>query len=645
MKWWIEWDERLTSGGYGPGQLVPIPMEDNTWRVRNSSMQNDTNKPQVGDQVHQKAKELDGLLSFSRVAKPSSSIDEVLGFAAEDVMDVISPDLVLIFLREDKKLVYAGELSTAFTYDRNPLEKIRECMWKSVISQEKMIQSSDLPEDLLHMLDECNQVGIESFAGAPLYTNGEINGVMSVFSVAQRDFGLERKFIEIYTTLVSNALQIVWLNNEVEAERSRKKKAEMQLEIYRLQLEDIIKLRTEELAQRALDLEKEVADRMVGELSEREQRTLAEALIDAAAVINSTLDLEVVLDRMLVNLGNVVPHDSATVMLISEDKNVANIARYKGRFQRQPTNTAPQSRFDIQNTGTFRQMNETRRPLIITNVEEDPNWLMLEGSEWIKSYVGAPIILGDEVIGYLNLASSKPYFFTSTHAVRLRAFANHASIAIQNARAYDQARKLAVLEERQRLARDMHDVVSQTLFTASVVAESLPMQWERDKEKGQEGLDRLRRLTKGALAEMRTLLIELRPDALTKADLGDLITQVVEGATSRAEFDASISVGGRGPLPPDVQTELFRIIQEIFNNIIKHARAKMVMVKYFYDHDGVTIQVGDDGRGFDPDDIQGERFGLSIMRERAESIGATLSITSQPGLGTHITVVWQVDEG
>jgi signal transduction histidine kinase len=481
---------------------------------------------------------------------------------------------------------------------------------------------------------------LDSFAGVPLYTMGEISGFLVLASRTPRDFGKQAKFIQAFAAQVSTALQNVLLGKQAQEEFSNKKKAEMQLEIYRLQLEDIINLRTEELAQRTLDLEKEVADRSLGELTEREQRTLAEALIDAAAVLNSTLDLDDVLDRMLLNLENVVPHDSATVMLIGDDKDIANIARYKGRYQGQPTDTRPRSRFEIRNTATFLQMNDSKRPLIITNVEDDPNWVDLPGSEWIKSYIGSPIILDDEVIGYLNLASSKPYFFTSTHAVRLRAFANHASIAIQNA-----ARKLAILEERQRLARDMHDVVSQTLFTASVVAEALPLQWERDQEKGKEGLDRLRRLTKGALAEMRTLLIELRPDALTKADLGDLITQVAEGATSRAEIDVSVSVGGRGPLPPDVQTEMFRIVQEIFNNIIKHARANNVIVKYNYTPDWIIIHISDDGRGFDPEQIQGERFGLRIMRERADSIGARFEVSSQPGGGTNIEVEWWVDEG
>ncbi len=607
-------------------------------------MENSVSKKNNQDQMHQQSIELDAMISFANKTFVSESLNQVVESALDAAIQAIAPDLVLIFLREGDKLVHAGELSKAFTYDQSPLKRIRKCFWKSVVSWGTLVHSSDLPEDLGYMLEECKQVDIESFAATPLFIDGEINGVLGLASLTQQDFGSRAKFIEAFASQVSNRLQNLNLSVKIQEEIANKKKAEMQLEIYRLQLEDIIKLRTQELAQRALDLEKEVADRMLGELTEKEQRTLAEALIDAAAVLNSTLDLDDVLDRILLNLENVVPHDSATVMLISDDKDTAYIARYKGRFQRQLSDSTPRSRFKIRKTPTFRKMEESKSPLIITNVAEDPDWVDLQGSEWIKSYIGAPIILGDEVIGYLNLVSSKPYFFTSTHSVRLRAFANHASIAIQNARVYDQARKLAILEERQRLAREMHDVVSQTLFTASVVAEALPLQWERDQEKGQEGLDRLRRLTKGALAEMRTLLIELRPDALIKADLGDLITQVAEGATSRAEIEVSLSIDGRGPLPPDVQTEMFRIVQEIFNNIIKHARASEVTVKYDYSPDGVTVSVSDDGRGFDPEQVKEDRFGLRIMRERVENLGAVLKIESQPGEGTTIEVEWKVDQ-
>jgi two-component system nitrate/nitrite sensor histidine kinase NarX len=567
----------------------------------------------------------------------------VVNHTLEGVIAAVPADLALVFFPEEDQIPHAGRLSDQFIYDQSPLRQIGDCLWSAAASQDGLVCSSEIPEDQHKSIEACRQAGIESFAGIPLTIRGKTLAVLGIFSSAPADFNGQAKFLGAFAAQAASGLQAALLSKLAREEINKRKKAEMQIEIHRLQMDDVIHQHTLDLERRVQELQEEVSTRVMGELTEREQRTLAEALIDASTVLNSTLDLNDVLDRILINLENVVPHDSATVMLMGEDRDVAYIARYKGRDQREPAETTPRSRFVIQKTATFQKMEDTRKPLIIPDVKEDSDWVDVQGSEWIQAYIGAPIILDEEVIGFLNLVSSKPYFFTSTHAVRLRAFANHAAIAIQNARVYDQARKLAILEERQRLARDMHDVVSQTLFTTSVVAEALPIQWERDPEKGREGLERLRRLTKGALAEMRTLLIELRPEALTKADLGDLILQIAEGAKSRAEFEIECAVVGRGSLPAEVQGEMFRIVQEVFNNIIKHARASQVTIQYEKTEQGVYLLIRDDGRGFDPGQIKDDRFGLRIMRERAEGIGADLKIDSGAVKGTSVEIKWAYD--
>src|SRR5690606_27738926 len=124
--------------------------------------------------------------------------------------------------------------------------------------------------------------------------------------------------------------------------------------------------------------------------------------------------------------------------------------------------------------------------------------------------------------------SSTPGYFSPTHAERLQAFAGLAAIALQNALFYDQAQELAALEERQRLARNLHDAVSQMLFSASVIAEALPHLWERDPERVRPQLAELHKLTRGALAEMRMLLMELRPTALQEAELNELLQQLTD---------------------------------------------------------------------------------------------------------------------
>ncbi|MGD8626864.1 MAG: two-component regulator propeller domain-containing protein, partial [Anaerolineae bacterium] len=210
----------------------------------------------------------------------------------------------------------------------------------------------------------------------------------------------------------------------------------------------------------------------------------------------------------------------------------------------------------------------------------------------------------------------------------------------------------AVAAERSRLARDLHDAVSQTLFSASLIAEALPKSWQRDQAEGRQLLQELRQLTQGALAEMRSLLLELRPAALLEAELGDLLGQLAEAARAREGLPIDVRVRGRGKLPAEVHIALYRIAQEALNNVVKHARAGRVRVDLDFSHrlsDSDEVQVAlsieDDGRGFDPGATAPDRLGLGIMRERAESVGARLTVESQAGAGTKVKVVWPDGQG
>ena len=227
---------------------------------------------------------------------------------------------------------------------------------------------------------------------------------------------------------------------------------------------------------------------------------------------------------------------------------------------------------------------------------------------------------------------------------------------MENARLYEQAQDLAAMQERQRLARDLHDSVSQTLFSASLTAQVLPRLWERHPEEGQQCLTELSRLTRGALAEMRTLLVELRPNVLVETRLGDLLRQLAEAITSRTRMLVQVITEGHATLPPDVQVALYRIAQEALNNVAKHAGASQAIVRLQYSRPsrhncqmvrltmarrlGVELNINDDGRGFQQAGISADHLGLGIMRERAEAIDAALMIESEIGCGTHVVVIW-----
>ena len=198
----------------------------------------------------------------------------------------------------------------------------------------------------------------------------------------------------------------------------------------------------------------------------------------------------------------------------------------------------------------------------------------------------------------------------------------------------------AVTAERTRLARDLHDAVTQTLFSSSLIAEVLPDLWAMDIEEAKRSTEELRQLTRGALAEMRTLLLELRPASLTQTRLSDLIKQLCEAFIGRSRLPITLTIEGERNLPPEVQIAFYRIAQESLNNVFKYARARQVNVSLLLSASGVKFEVCDNGIGFDTSASKPTSLGMRIMRERAEAIGADFHIFSTPGSGTCVEVTW-----
>jgi PAS domain S-box-containing protein len=198
----------------------------------------------------------------------------------------------------------------------------------------------------------------------------------------------------------------------------------------------------------------------------------------------------------------------------------------------------------------------------------------------------------------------------------------------------------AVTSERTRLARDLHDAVTQTLFSATLIADVLPDIWEMNETEGKRRLEELRQLTRGALSEMRTLLVELRPNALIEVPLPTLLRQLSEALTGRARIDIQFLCEGERALPSDVQIALYRIAQEALNNVVKHSKAsKAAVLLRLGEH--VRLNITDNGNGFDPNKVTADHLGLKIMCERSEAMGAKFNLYSEPGEGTQVTVTWQ----
>ena len=272
---------------------------------------------------------------------------------------------------------------------------------------------------------------------------------------------------------------------------------------------------------------------------------------------------------------------------------------------------------------------------------ELPDRLRREAAgDGIGHVLAAPLTATSGPAGALIIVRDVPAgSFSDEERLLARTVSEALAAMIEIDRLHRRETRQAAEHERQALARDLHDAVTQSLFSAALIAEALPAVWERDPEDGRRNLERLRRLARAALAEMRTLLFELRPAALEAAPLDTLIERLGDALGGQTQIDITIEVDDVD-LPPDVKIAFYRVTQEAFSNVAKHARATQVTACVLAVDGGATLTVRDDGRGFDPADVASGHLGLHIMNERLERVSATLTIDSVPGEGTTIRAAW-----
>jgi signal transduction histidine kinase len=375
------------------------------------------------------------------------------------------------------------------------------------------------------------------------------------------------------------------------------------------------------------------AMRLLGEA--RRQRDMAEALRQTTSALSRSLDQQNVLGTILEQLYLVIAYEGAAVALVEGDELV--IVDAKGLSAR---NLGRRVLAGGQGAGLA--VLQDGRPLLIDDTLTWDGWDAWNSTQVVRSWLGVPLVSSEGVIGVLNLDSTSPYAFVPSQIDLLMTFADQAAIAVVNARLYEQAQDSAAANERQRLARDLHDAVTQTIFSASLVAASLPVRLNGMTLEALADVQMLQLLTRGALAEMRTLLLELRPEHLRAARLDLLLSQLAEAFAGRTGISAAVNANcdPTFELPYSVKVAAYRVVQEALTNIAKHAQAMHVTINCTLRPQTLRVAVIDDGRGFHPAVVAPERLGLAIMRERAAEIGAELTIDSEPGLGTHLFLTW-----
>jgi len=465
------------------------------------------------------------------------------------------------------------------------------------------------------------------------------------------------------------------------------------------ELEMQVEERTHALEQRTQELEERTRE------TERRRQEL-EALYRADEELRRHLRLDEVLQALVDIAVDVLQADKSAV-LVWDGGGERLVTRVARGFS---SETMACLSF-VRGEGSAGHVAASGQPVVVEDVRSDPRCeserpevVQAVLSSGVHSFMHLPIQIKSDVFGVFNVSYTRPHAFGEDEQRLFTALAQRAALAIENAQLYEQAQQLAVVEERGRLARDLHDAVTQTLFSSSLIAEALPTLWESDQKQGRQLLKELRQLSRGALAEMRTLLLELRPTALVEANLGDLLRQLAEAVTGRTGIPVTVALEHLCALPSEAHVALYRIAQEALNNVVKHANARHVEVSLrcvappspslgrgaggegasspfqepvlseakeegpgvrassplpglgegpgvraisplpgLGEGPGVRaeLRVSDDGCGFDAACIPPDRLGLGIIRERAQAIGATLQIESQPGRGTQIVVTWE----
>jgi len=415
----------------------------------------------------------------------------------------------------------------------------------------------------------------------------------------------------------------------------------------------------------------DITERKRMEQAEREQRILAQALRDTAAALTSTLHFDQVLDRILANVGRVVPHDAASIMLIDAEQRTTRIYRSHGYAERGMSMDMYSWRLKTDDFATLHVMTETGQAVILADTYADPAWVWFPEMDWIRSHIGAPIFSKEQLIGFMNLDSATPGFFTPVHADRLQAFADQAAIAVENARLYDKADRRAYELEQQAIelqtrneeldafahtvAHDLKNPVGLMMGYAETLAQDYSAISDDQRQRFLQTIARNARKMNSIIEELLHLAQVRQVQVATEPlDMSGIVSEALQRLTdaveqSRAEIvwpDVSAWPVARGYAP---------WVEEVWINYLSNAlkyggRPPRIELGAEAQPDGVArFWVRDNGPGIPPEAqsrlftpftrldqvrAKGHGLGLSIVRRIVEKLGGQVGVESQVGQGS-----------
>jgi PAS domain S-box-containing protein len=367
------------------------------------------------------------------------------------------------------------------------------------------------------------------------------------------------------------------------------------------------------------------------------------ALLEVSRNVASNLDLSSLFKLILTQLKTVIDYTGAGIAVLEGNDFI--LLEYLG-----PVEVAQMGnlRFPVSKSGGYLEVINRRAPYIIEDIWGQDDRIR-ESQDHFKdhmrthfqhthAWIGLPLIVNDKLIGVLRLDHEQPGYFTDSHARLAIGFAEMAAVAIENDRLNQQAQALGALKERQKLARELHDSISQSLYGIALGVRTARTLLDRDPAKAVEPLDYCLNLADASLADMRALIFELRPESLEMEGIIAAIRKHIDALQARYGLEVQTVLCDEPPIPVQTKEALYRIAQEALQNIIKHASATAVRIFMDCSNDQIELEVCDNGRGFDSDATFPGHLGLKSMRERAEQVGGSFFVDSKPGSGTCLRV-------
>jgi signal transduction histidine kinase len=357
--------------------------------------------------------------------------------------------------------------------------------------------------------------------------------------------------------------------------------------------------------------------------------------------ITSILDIDVLLPRVVEMIREAFGYYHVQVFLVDRDANELVLRASSDN------KSLEHRRLDLEMSSINARAAQTGQAVLVDDVTRDPEYLADSQLPETRSELAIPLRLGNQVIGTLDVHNAQAGAFGAEDVVAIQSLGDQIVVAIENAHLYEQSRELAVLEERTRLARDLHDSVTQSLYSLVLLTEG----WRRLIHSGagaapgaagaqtEDYLGRVGEIAQQAQREMRLLIHELRPPMLEQEGLVGALRKRLDAVERRLGIEARVVMDDLVEVPLAVEEGLYWIAQEALNNALKHAAAKKETVRVCVEDSMLVLEIADDGQGFDVEaGKQRGGMGLVSMRERAKEMRGTLAIQSSPGHGTTVKV-------